>query len=276
VEWEGQIITCKARGKLRLGQTAPMAGDRVQIALGPTPGEMGTVTRIFPRENMLYRPPIANIDLTLLVLAAAQPEPDLLLIDKLLILTARMEIGAAICINKYDLAPERAEEIREIYSSLDVEVIPCSALTGYNLEGIARSVRGKTAVLAGQSGVGKSRLARYLTGDYELEVGELSEKLGRGKHTTRQVRLLPTSGQGRLADTPGFSSFTPEGLESRSLYRLYPDFLRAVCRFSDCRHLEEPDCGVRESVESGIIKISRYENYRRIHQELREKEAARY
>lgn len=277
VEHANKIFLCRGRGKLRLDNLAPMAGDIVLFSPGKE--DTGTVEQVLPRRNFLLRPAVANVDAVVIVLAPQQPGPNLLMVDKLLSLLVSMQLEALLCINKADLDPRGARELAEIYKDAGFTCLICSALTGQGISDLSQMLGQRTIVLAGQSGVGKSHISsRVALGQLELpvQIGKLSAKIGRGKHTTRQVSLLPLAGGGKVADTPGFSIFELE-MDSWNLHRYYPEFTNSnPCRFSPCFHIHEPDCAIKARLHQGEISPSRYENYVKIYTELQEREANRY
>ncbi|MTI96755.1 MAG: ribosome small subunit-dependent GTPase A [Firmicutes bacterium] len=276
VEAEGEIITCRARGILRKQGISPCVGDYVDIS--GAANNQGMIETVKPRKNQLYRPVVANIDLVVIILSVTNPEPDYLLLEKLIILARHRGMDSVVCFNKVDLAPDVARELVAKYQTAGNHSLAISALSGDGIDQLVKLINRGTAVLAGQSGVGKSRLAQALTGRDDIVVGEVSKKNGRGRHTTRQVRLLKTIGGGRLADTPGFSSLQLEDIDCRDLAALYPEIigLKTACRFNSCTHVEEPGCALRAAVDSGVIPHTRYENYLRIFCQVREKEESRY
>lgn len=278
VEVGNNTYLCRARGKLRQGGLSPLAGDAVEISIGQ--GGEGSVERILPRRNQLRRPAVANVDAVLMVMAPQDPSPDLLMVDKLLAILALQGIEGILCVNKSDLDPARAQELARVYAEIGYATVVCSARTGSGVEDLTRVIGNRTVVLAGQSGVGKSRItAAIAVGELDIpvKIGKISAKLGRGKHTTRQVSLLPLAGGGKVADTPGFSILDLD-MESRHLHRVYPEFteLAQDCQFSPCLHIHEPACAVKEHLARGEINPLRYQNYVKIYQELKEKEANRY
>lgn len=277
VEADGEIWICRGRGKLRLNDLPPLAGDRVVF----TPGRdgVGRIEAVLPRDNYLRRPAVANIDGVVVVLTPKSPAPSLLMVDKLLAQALAMGVEGIVCVNKEDLEPKGARLLARMYEDAGFVSLICSALTGDGIDKLGDILKGRTVVLAGQSGVGKSHIAGLIAKkqlELPLAVGKLSAKLGRGKHTTRQVSLLPLNGGGRLADTPGFSVFDLE-LESSELHRYFPEFqLGERCKFSPCYHIHEPGCAVKARLAENGISQTRYENYTRIFAELQEKEANRY
>lgn len=278
VEAQGRTILCRGRGKLRQGGISPLAGDNVEISIGE--GQEGSVERILPRRNQLRRPAVANVDAVLMVIAPQDPSPDLGMVDRLLAVLALQGIQGIICVNKSDLDWDKAQELAAIYADAGYTTVICSAQTGDAMDDLNRIIGDQIVVLAGQSGVGKSEItAAIAVGelDIPIQIGSISAKIGRGKHTTRQVSLLPLAGGGKVADTPGFSILELD-MDSRELHRVYPEFVRLAqgCQFSPCLHIHEPVCAVKEHLARGEINPQRYDNYLSIYQELKEKEAKRY
>ena len=267
---DGQIIRCKARGIFRKQKTPPLIGDKVTIS------KENFLESIAPRKNALIRPAAANIDQVLVVFAVHNPQPHFMLLDRFLLEAGRQRIPVAIVLNKMDLWEDsRQKEVTEALEAYKKAGYPVYPISTYETdEGILEKLRdllqNKITVLAGPSGVGKSSLINVLTGA-EQETGELSEKIARGKNTTRHARLLPLKeGKGWIADTPGFSSFYMQDWECEQLAQYYPEFEEYLgqCRFPDCRHRTEPECAVRSAVENGEVSRIRYDNYRRIYEEI--------
>lgn len=267
---EGQIVRCKARGIFRKQKTTPLIGDRVTIS------KEKFLESIAPRKNALIRPAAANIDQVLVVFAVHNPEPHFMLLDRFLLEAGRQEIPVAIVLNKMDLWEDsQQKEVSEAIEAYEKAGYPVYQVSTYEtnetiLENLRDLLQDKITVLAGPSGVGKSSLINVLT-DAEQETGELSEKIARGKNTTRHAKLLPLhQGSGWIADTPGFSSFYMQDWTCDQLANFYPEFEEYLggCKFPDCRHRSEPECAVREAVENGEISRIRYENYRKIYEEI--------
>jgi ribosome biogenesis GTPase len=268
---EGEVFRCRPRGRFRKQRIMPMVGDYVQFEPESDISE-GTLEEILPRRNTLIRPAVANIDHLAVVLAAANPEPDLLLVDKLLITAERSGISPLLLINKIDLAEqERLEELVEEYKPTGYPVYCISGKFNIGLDELGRNLTGITT-LAGQSGVGKSSIINKLRPDTELETGDVSKKIKRGRHTTRHVELLTLPGGGMIVDTPGFSQMDLMDFEPAELQESYPEFEEhwLNCRFSSCLHVTEPGCAVRQAVETGEISKGRYDRYIRLVEEIRE------
>lgn len=265
---QGEVYTLRAQGKLRRERMKPLVGDMVDLEPG-TGEEEGWILSIHPRKNSLVRPPVANVDLILIVASAAAPEPDLAMVDRL-ILNARMaEIEPRLVVTKSDLDPAAARDIAEQYRGADVCPVAVSARTGEGVDELRESLAGKVHALAGQSGAGKSSLINALYG-MELETGDLSRKIERGKNTTRRCELIPVSGGGMVLDTPGFSLLETAVMEPEKLMDYYPEFARweGQCYFSPCLHAHEPKCAVRDAVERGEIDAQRHRRYVELSDEM--------
>ncbi len=257
---------CKARGVFRKEHIIPMIGDRVEIET--MSNGKGSIVKIHERTSSLVRPPVANIDTLILVVAAASPEPSLFLIDKMLINAEIGGIKPIICINKTDLTLR--EDIENIYKTAGYEVFMTSAENNKGIERLNEIIKNKITAFAGLSGVGKSSLLSLIT-NKEIETGEVSEKISRGKHTTRHVELFELSDGGYVLDTPGFSSLEIEGIKADELWKYFPEMLECneQCRFRGCSHINEPDCAVKELLNNGKLVESRYESYKEIYQKLK-------
>jgi len=265
VKTDSGVYECKARGVFRKKRITPTVGDYVKIEVQ---GEKGSIEEIKERKNFLIRPPVANIDLLLLVVAAASPEPSLFLIDKMLITAEKNNIEPVICINKTDIIPR--DDIECIYKNAGYKVISVSGANGDNLDELKGLLKDKVTAFAGLSGVGKSTLLGLLT-DFNPETGELSEKISRGKHTTRHVELMELSDGGYVFDTPGFSSVEINDIKAQDLYMYFPEMADCsdMCRFKGCCHIHEPDCEVKKRLNDGEISEKRYESYLVLYDELK-------
>lgn len=272
---DAQEYTLRAQKKLRHQKLTPMVGDRVRF----TPGEGdddGWIEEILPRKSELIRPSVANADMLMLVVASV-PQPDMLLVDKLILRAERGGMTPAICVNKVDLGEELAQRIAAEYAGTELRVFSVSARTGEGIDALREAMHGKVTCLAGQSAVGKSSLLNALFG-LNLETGGLSRKTERGRHTTRRAEMMALDGSFVL-DTPGFSLLELEtDMEPQEFAGLYPEYnaLAADCRFQPCLHDREPGCAVRAAVESGALGAARWARYRQLLGEVRENWKGRY
>lgn len=259
------LIACRARGKFRSVGQSPLVGDRVVLTAARG---QGTVNAILPRRNVFVRPAVANLDALVLLASAAIPVTEPFLIDRMTVIALRQGVEPILCINKTDLDP--ADRLRAIYESSGFPVVLASAETGAGIEALQQQIRGKTVAFTGNSGVGKSALLSRLCPAAGVETGEVSQKLGRGRHTTRHIELFDLGEDTYVADTPGFSSFDLELVEhipKRELQDLFPEFRAhlGTCRFPDCSHRREPGCAVLTAVQEGQIPPSRHQSYVRLY-----------
>ena len=263
---DGSVIECKARGVFRKDNIKPYIGDDVEISVN---AGKGTIEKISERRNMLIRPPVANIDILLVVVSTKDPGPDTVFIDKLLVSAEFAGIKPILCINKTDLSD--GVELTQIYENAGYDVLPVSAKNNDGIEKILPLIKGKTSAVAGFSGVGKSTILSILTGE-DKETGDISKKIKRGRHTTRCVELLELTAGGYVLDTPGFSSFEITGIRPEEIAECFPEMrnLGELCRFKGCSHIDEPDCAVKEKVFSGEISESRYESYKIFYKKTKE------
>ena len=271
---DGNTYECRAKGIFRKDKRKPLVGDNVDITVLDEKELEGSVTGIHKRRNSLIRPAVANVDQALVIFAMDNPKPNFMLLDRFLIMMEREDVPAVICFNKKDLASE--EETRtlcETYRNCGYQVILSSALEKEGLDEIHRILKGKTTVVAGPSGVGKSSLTNLLQGEVQMETGEISRKLKRGRHTTRHSQVIPVGEDTFLMDTPGFSSLYLMNMEEQDLKNYFPEFRKyeETCRFQGCRHIHEPGCRVKEALENGEISRLRYEDYLSLYEELKEK-----
>lgn len=271
VKTDDCVYSCRARGKFRKDSLTPIVGDIAQIDVTDTEKKEGYVINILPRKNELFRPQVSNIDLLLITFATQDPVPSLAFIDKLTVTAASRNIKSAICINKCDLNPEIAEEYAAIYELAGFEVLRVSAETGKNVEQLKELLKNKTTALAGSSGVGKSSLLNAIGESFNLKTGGISDKIQRGKHTTRHTELFPLSFGGFVFDTPGFGSYEIENISYKELPSLFPEIesFEGGCRFTGCSHIKEPDCSVKAALSEGKIPKSRYESYVTLYEELK-------
>lgn len=269
VEADEKTVECRARGRFRADKITPLVGDRVRFE---RTGDKGTVTEILPRKNVFVRPPVANIDAMVIVASESIPVTDPFLIDRV---TARGESSGCeciICINKCDL--DRSRRLFDIYKNAGFTVILTSAETGEGIEELRRAIAGKVCAFTGNSGVGKSSILNALQLGLVLKTGDVSDKLGRGRHTTRHVELFRIDGGAAIADTPGFSSFDIDQMElvkKEQLQYAFPDFAPYVgsCRFSDCSHVKEQGCAVLEALYAGKIEKTRHDSYVRLYEQAK-------
>ena len=260
------LITCRARGILRKEGNSPLTGDLVEITVEKG---RGMVERILPRKNHFIRPAVANVDALVVFAANVNPVTEPFLIDRVAAIAGDQNVPVYLCVNKCDLDP--AADLVRIYRHAGFPVICTSAETGEGVEELRAALEGKLTAFTGNSGVGKSSILNRLSPELRLETGEVSEKLGRGRHTTRHVELYRLGEDTYVADTPGFSSFDTDQMElilKENLQYAFPDFGNFIgkCRFDDCSHRKEPDCAVRAAVEAGEIEESRYESYLKLYE----------
>lgn len=279
VQTAGDIIyECKAKGIFRKENQKPMVGDYVQIDILSEAEKTGNVTSIIPRCNELIRPVVANIDQALVIFSISKPKPNLNLMDRFLVMMEKQDIDTIICFNKQDIASdEEFERLKSDYGTCGYEVLFASAKTAEGIEELRAKLLGKTTAVAGPSGVGKSSIINLLQPEAGMETGEISKKIDRGKHTTRHSELIYIEKQTYIVDTPGFSSLFIKEIEKEELKDYYREFreFEPRCRFQGCVHIQEPDCGVKEAVDSGNISQLRYGNYRTLYDELKEKQNIR-
>ena len=276
---ESGIYECKAKGIFRKEKRKPLVGDNVEIEVLNEEEKTGNLVQILPRKKQLVRPAVANVDQALVIFAVRQPDPNYGLLDRFLIAMEQQDVPVIICFNKKDLIQaEEREQLCKIYAGCGCRILLTSAETEEGIEEIREILDGKTTVVAGPSGVGKSSLTNLLQEEISMETGEISKKLRRGKHTTRHSQLMCVGHQTYLMDTPGFSSLFVEGIEKEDLRFYFPEFreYEGNCRFQGCTHVHEPDCVVKEAVDAGCISRERYDSYVQMYEELKEKEKRRY
>ena len=267
------IYECKAKGAFRNQKIKPLVGDNVEIAVVDEEKKIGNVEQILPRTNELIRPAVSNIDMALVIFATAKPEPNFNLLDRFLCMMEYQHVPVTICFNKCDLIDEaKREELRSIYEPAGYQVIFTSAKAGENVDALKELLKNKTTTVAGPSGVGKSSLINTLQDTVEMETGQISTKIERGKHTTRHSEIIPLGDGSYIMDTPGFSSMDVPGFEKEDLWTCYPEFIEyePYCRFQGCSHISEPDCGVKEALEEGKISKVRYDNYVLLYEEMKQ------
>lgn len=275
----GERLRCRLRGRFRKDGMRPLVGDRVRVRAGGTPDGDGVIEEILPRRSQLVRPPIANVDQAVIVLACAEPAPDRFFLDRLLVHVFHQGLDAVLCLNKADLVPrEEAEAWIAPYRDVVRTALIVSAHAGWGIDALAEALRGRISTMAGPSGVGKSALLNAVSPDFRRRTGDVSRRLGRGRHTTRAVELLALPGGGWVADTPGFSQLDVTDIPPESLAGLFPDLARHIpdCRFPGCAHMKEPDCAVRRAAQEGVVPPWRYRHYQLLMEELLEAQARQY
>lgn len=266
VKTEDGVVECRARGRFRRQDQSPLVGDFVRIT---RQGDKGVLEALLPRKNAFIRPAVANIDQLVVLASCAIPVTEPFLIDRVLAIAQLQNVPALVVVNKDDLAP--AQPLAEIYRRAGVPVLVTSAETGEGIEALREALAGKLSCLTGNSGVGKSSLLNRACPQLQLPVGEVSEKLGRGRHTTRHIELYSLGSNTFVADTPGFSAFDTERMElvhKEQLQYAFPEFAPYLghCQFPDCAHRKEPGCAVRKALAEGKIGQTRYSSYERLYE----------
>ncbi|MBO5278473.1 MAG: ribosome small subunit-dependent GTPase A [Lachnospiraceae bacterium] len=264
---------CKAKGSFRNQKIKPLVGDNAEIDVLDEKEKLGNITRLFPRKNELIRPSVANIDQALIVFAAMNPEPNFNLLDRFLITMEKQQVDTIICFNKTDLmCEEQLIQLKKSYTICRYPILYISNETGEGIEKIRELLQGKTTALAGPSGVGKSSLLNLLKPDANMETGSISEKIKRGKHTTRHSELFHLEGGTYIMDTPGFTSLYVNDFDKNELKDYFVEFREheGTCRFTGCVHINEPDCKVKEALADGKISKIRYDNYVDLYNEIKE------
>lgn len=268
------VYECKARGVFRKDNRKPLVGDDVVMDVVDPEEKKGNIVELLERKSELIRPAVANVDQALVIFAVMNPEPNFNLLDRFLILMAQQGLPCVICFNKADLDQEgKAQEAYEIYQNSGCKILVFSAKEGKGTEELEALLKGRTTTVAGPSGVGKSTLINSLQKSVVMETGAVSEKIKRGKHTTRHTELIAIDKDTYILDTPGFSSLGLFDLEKEDLAGFYPEFVpfEKYCRFGGCSHISEPDCGVKEALQESKISPVRYENYCLLYEELKQK-----
>ena len=273
-----KVYECKAKGIFRRSGIKPIVGDNVEIEIIDEENRQGNLTDILPRKNCLYRPPVANVDQAVILFAIVKPDPNYNLLDRFLIMMRQQDLPVIICFNKQDIATEEEQkELHDAYEKCGYKVLFISVKEERGLDELKSLLKGKTSTLAGPSGVGKSSLLNKLVPDADMQIGELSRKIDRGKNTTRHselfyVKELSKEGQNTfIIDTPGFTSLELRDVGADDLMGYYPEFeeFEPSCRFGGCSHIAEPDCGVKAALEAGKLSGVRYDNYRIIYKDLK-------
>lgn len=271
---ESGIYECKAKGVFRKEKIKPLVGDYVEIDILDETGKKGNIVEILERKNELIRPAVANIDQALVVFAVTKPKPHFNLLDRFLIMMESKGIPVILCFNKKDIAAEpEIQNLKEIYESCGYQMVFTSALEQENVDELKQLLKGKTTAIAGPSGVGKSSLINIFQPDAKMETGSISEKIERGKHTTRHSELIWIEENTYIMDTPGFSSLYTNDFEKEELKYYFTEFqeYEGMCKFQGCDHIHEPGCVVKKALEEGKIHPVRYKNYLEMYQELKDK-----
>lgn len=278
---DNRIFECKAKGVFRKDNIKPAVGDNVEIDIISDEKLTGNIISILPEKNRLIRPAVANVDQAVVIFALSNPKPNYNLLDRFLIMMDAQDVKTVICLNKSDLVEEEyAISIKNIYEKCGYDVVITSTYSTEDSEDstggikiLKELLKGKTTVFAGPSGVGKSSLLNIFCPDTEAKTGEISEKIKRGKHTTRHSELIFSGEETFIMDTPGFSSLYVDGIEPDNLKEYYSEFAvySEKCRFNGCVHISEPDCRVKQALETGDISSLRYDNYKQLYEELKNK-----
>ena len=271
---ESGVYECKAKGVFRKDGQKPLVGDNVEIDVLEEEEKTGNIIKILPRKNELIRPAVANVDQALVVFAVTKPKPHFNLLDRFLIMMESKKVPVILCFNKKDIAGNpQIQELREIYENCGYPIVFASARKEENISGIKAFLEGKTTVIAGPSGVGKSSIINLLQNDIRMETGEVSRKIDRGKHTTRHSELITINENSYIMDTPGFSSLYVNEFDKEELKYYFTEFApyEGHCRYNGCVHVHEPGCAVKEALEKGKIHKVRYDNYLDMYDELQRK-----
>lgn len=266
------IYECKAKGVFRNRKVKPLVGDNVEIVVLDEEKRLGNVEKILSRKNELIRPAVSNIDMALVIFAAAKPDPNFNLLDRFLCMMEYQKVPVTICFNKCDLVSgEEKEKLWQIYEPAGYDILFTSVKTGENIDNLKALLADKTTTVAGPSGVGKSSLINELQTGVRMQTGAISDKIGRGKHTTRHSEIISIGQDTYIMDTPGFSSMDLPGFEKENLWTCYPEFVpyEPECRFIGCSHIGEPDCGVKNALAEGKINQVRYDNYVMLYEEMK-------
>ena len=267
---EGALTECRARGIFRKEHISPLVGDFVEFSVERG---KGMIESILPRKNSFVRPAVSNLDALVILASGANPVTDPFLIDRVSAIAGNQNVPVLVCVNKIDL--NDGEKLIGIYRHAGFDVFPTSAETGAGVDALMQAIEGKTVAFTGNSGVGKSSILNTMDADFSVATGEVSDKLGRGRHTTRHVELYRLPNGASVIDTPGFSSFDTDQMElilKENLQYAFPDFAPFLgkCRYNDCAHLHEPDCAVLQALKDGQIEPTRHASYARLYESAKE------
>ena len=269
---EEGIYECKAKGIFRKDNRKPLVGDDVEMDILDEKEHLGNIRELLPRHSELIRPAVANVDQALVIFAIAQPQPNFNLLDRFLIMMQQQKLPCIICFNKQDIdSQDQCSRYQEIYENCGFQTISVSAVKRWNIDRLGELLKGKITTVAGPSGVGKSSIVNCLQSGIVMETGKISQKIQRGKHTTRHSELIAVGTDTYILDTPGFSSLGLFDLEKEDLCGYFPEFAQyeKSCRFAGCVHISEPVCGVKNAVAEGRINKMRYDNYCLLYEELK-------
>lgn len=270
IDTDKGIIECRARGIFRKDEISPLTGDRVKVQLSDSDPRSGTVTEILPRKNSMIRPPVANVTQIAIVVATANPKPNIFTLDKLIAETEYQDINIIICLNKSDL--DDGDELKRIYVAAGFDVLELSAKENENIDILKERLRDNITAFAGNSGVGKSSLINCVLGENSFETGEVSGRVERGKHTTRHSELVKLKSGGFIIDTPGFSSFDVRFKQPDELFNAFREFreFAGECKFHDCSHTVEKGCAVLKALEDGKLSTSRHQSYIKLYDSIKQ------
>ena len=273
VDTGGSLYECRAKGGFRKDGVKPLVGDQVVIQVLDSEKKVGNIEEILPRKNALIRPACSNVDQAVVIFAAMDPEPNLNLLDRFLVMMEYQDVQTIICFNKTDIvSKEKLKSYLDVYNTTGIETLIVSAKEDRGMDSLYELLNGRTTILAGPSGVGKSSILNKLYPKAKIETGAISEKIKRGRHTTRHSEIFEISDQTFIMDTPGFTSMRLPEMEKEQLRFYFPEFSSSEgkCRFQGCVHINEPGCQVKEALEQKQISVSRYENYLQMYEEIKQ------